>query len=193
MKIAPKKLLTATDAELIERCLEGDEDSWAALIERYQQLIYSIPYRYGATAEEAADVFQAVCIDLLSELPKLRETVALRSWLATLTAHRCFHWKKKQKGARDRDSLEDLAAEPAADVETVAEIIEQAQTSQGVREAMRRLSVRCRQMVRMLFFDDPPLPYKEVAGKLGLAIGSIGFIRGRCLEKLRRELEAQGL
>lgn len=192
MKIAPKHLREATDAELIEKCLAGEEDAWAALIERYQQLIYSIPYRYGATPEEAADVFQAVCVDLLSELPKLRETAALKSWLATLTAHRCFHWKKRKK-AKDADSLEDLAAEPVAETDTVAQIIEQAETSQAVRDAIRALSRRCAELVRMLFFDDPPLPYKEVAQKLGLAIGSIGFIRGRCLDKLRRELESQGI
>ncbi len=192
MKIAPKSLREASDAELVEKCLAGEEDAWAALIERYQQLIYSIPYRYGATPEEAADVFQAVCVDLLSELPKLRETAALKSWLATLTSHRCFHWKKRKK-AKDADSLEDLAAEPVAETDTVAQIIEQAETSQAVRDAIRRLSERCARMVQMLFFDDPPLPYKEVAQKLGLAIGSIGFIRGRCLEKLRRELETQGL
>jgi DNA-directed RNA polymerase specialized sigma24 family protein len=34
------------------------------------------------------------------------------------------------------------------------------------------------------------LPYAEVATRLGLAEGSIGFIRGRCLKKLRQTLES---
>jgi hypothetical protein len=44
----------------------------------------------------------------------------------------------------------------------------------------------------MLFFEQPPRPYRQVARSLGLAAGSIGFIRGRCLTRLRRELERRG-
>ena len=47
-------------------------------------------------------------------------------------------------------------------------------------------------MVRLLFYEQPPLPYNEVARRLGLATGSIGFIRGRCLQKLRAQLKAAG-
>jgi DNA-directed RNA polymerase specialized sigma24 family protein len=44
----------------------------------------------------------------------------------------------------------------------------------------------------MLFFEQPPLPYTEVAQKLGLATGSIGFIRGRCLNRLQKILGELG-
>jgi hypothetical protein len=43
-----------------------------------------------------------------------------------------------------------------------------------------------------LFFVHPPRSYQDIAAGLDLAVGSIGFIRGRCLEKLRRRLEEQG-
>ena len=48
-------------------------------------------------------------------------------------------------------------------------------------------------MIGMLFYADLPMPYREVARKLGLAVGSIGFIRGRCLRKLQKLLESEGL
>jgi DNA-directed RNA polymerase specialized sigma24 family protein len=47
-------------------------------------------------------------------------------------------------------------------------------------------------LVQLLFFEQPPLPYAEVARRMGLATGSIGFIRGRCLEKLRKALVEYG-
>jgi DNA-directed RNA polymerase specialized sigma24 family protein len=47
-------------------------------------------------------------------------------------------------------------------------------------------------MIELLFFQSPPLPYSEVAQRLGLARGSIGFIRGRCLHRLKKILEAKG-
>ena len=63
---------------------------------------------------------------------------------------------------------------------------------QLVRDALRSIPERCRKMLKMLFFEQPPRPYLEVAKELGLAEGSIGFIRGRCLEKLRKALEQRG-
>jgi DNA-directed RNA polymerase specialized sigma24 family protein len=58
---------------------------------------------------------------------------------------------------------------------------------------MLRLTPRCQEMIRMLFFEEPAKPYDEVAQSLGLATGSIGFIRGRCLKQMLRVLEELGL
>jgi DNA-directed RNA polymerase specialized sigma24 family protein len=61
-----------------------------------------------------------------------------------------------------------------------------------VRDAISQLNPRCEQMVQMLFFENPPRPYQEVAAELDIATGSIGFIRGRCLQKLKKYLEKMG-
>jgi DNA-directed RNA polymerase specialized sigma24 family protein len=68
----------------------------------------------------------------------------------------------------------------------------QLEQEQTLREAISEMPRRCAQMIQMLFFDTPSRPYAEVASALGLAEGSIGFIRGRCLARLRKHLEAKG-
>jgi DNA-directed RNA polymerase specialized sigma24 family protein len=68
----------------------------------------------------------------------------------------------------------------------------QIQQEQIVREVVEKLPSRCAELVRLLFFEQPPLPYAEVAQRLGLATGSIGFVRGRCLERLRKILLESG-
>ena len=68
----------------------------------------------------------------------------------------------------------------------------QLEKEQMVRNAISELSPRCERMVRMLFFETPPRPYEEIAKELGIATGSIGFIRGRCLVKLKQQLENMG-
>jgi len=44
----------------------------------------------------------------------------------------------------------------------------------------------------MLFFEEPARPYREVAASLGIALGSVGFIRQRCLDRLRKRLDEAG-
>jgi DNA-directed RNA polymerase specialized sigma subunit len=83
-------------------------------------------------------------------------------------------------------------AEPRSREATFPEIREEMERVQLLKETVAELPERCQRMVQMLFYHDPPLPYSEVARRLGLAEGSIGFIRGKCLEKLRANLEKKG-
>lgn len=181
-----------SDERLVRECLAGSEQAWSALIDKYKALIYSIPRRYGASPEDAADIFQSVCLELFSELHRLRQTAALRSWLITITAHQAFHWSRKHRRQADREPArvddEGLAiASPMA-----ADEIERVEREQMLREATASLSPRCQEMIRLLFYAEPPLPYRELAKQLGLATGSIGFIRGRCLQRLQKTLQRMG-
>jgi RNA polymerase sigma factor (sigma-70 family) len=181
---------TWTDARLIRACLAGSEPAWAAMIAKYKNLIYSIPMKYGATPQDAADIFQSVCLELFSELPRLRKPAALRGWLITVTAHQSFHWNKRLR-QRAEDELTDLEAETLSN-DPSADLVAELEREQMLREALAGLPARCQEMIRLLFYQQPPLPYREVAGRLGLATGSIGFIRGRCLKRLQRTLEKRG-
>jgi len=179
-----------SDARLIRACLKGDDRAWSALIDKYKNLIYSIPRRYGASREDAADIFQAVCLELFNELPRLRKRSAFRSWLITVTAHQAYQWKRKLgRRAEDELTAED---EERLDTGPPADLIEEIEREQMLRETIAELSPRCRELITMLFYREPPLPYRDVARQLGLATGSIGFIRGRCLKRLERMLEQRG-
>lgn len=181
------------DAQLVRRCLDGDEDAWLSIVERYKRLIYSIPFKYGATAEDAGDIFQSVCVDLVTELPKLRKPDALRAWLISATRHRSLRWKTKTRREHTWDTVESVIETLPAEGPDAERAIESIQREQSVRDAIASLPERCREMVRLLFYTNPPLPYVEVARRLGLATGSIGFIRGRCLKKLEAALKARGI
>ena len=180
-----------SNTRIVAECLAGDERAWSALLDRYKNLIYSIPLRYGTPHQDAADIFQAVCLDLFNELPRLRDAEALQGWLIRVTTHKCYHWKRRQTGQETdlgEQALEGLAAEHAIPPDVLASI----EREQMVREAIDRLPPRCREMIQLLFFEHPPVPYNDVARRLNLATGSIGFIRGRCLKRLKKILEENG-
>jgi RNA polymerase sigma factor (sigma-70 family) len=182
--------VTWSDARLIRACLKGNEQAWSTLIAKYKNLIYSIPMKYGANPEDAADIFQAVCLELFAELPRLRKPDSLRSWLITVAAHQSFHWKRKLRH-RAEDELTDREAETLG-IDPSPDLIEQIEREQMLREAVAALPTRCQEMIRLLFYQQPPLSYRDVAARLNLATGSIGFIRGRCLKRLQRTLEKRG-
>lgn len=186
---APKEA-SIEDEQLVQACLHGDEKAWNRLIDKYKRLIYSVPIKYGLSPDDAADIFQNVCVDLFTNLSKLRKVESIRSWLITVATHKCFHHRKQQRKDVELDAMEQEMAEEI--VPAAPQVMQEVQEEQAVRDAVQRLSPRCAELVRMLFFEQPPLPYTEVARKLGLATGSIGFIRGRCLNRLQKILGELG-
>ena len=125
-------------------------------------------------------------------LPQLRSHESLRAWIMTVASHQSYQWKRRwvqraQREGEDCDTAIDLHVVKPPDT------LEQAERERFVREAITHLPPRCRTLVRMLFYQDPPVPYETVAGQLGLATGSIGLTRSRCLKRLERILNDVGV
>ncbi len=178
-----------TDERLVGLCLQGDEGAWRVLVDKYKNLVYSLILKYRPGSEEATDLFQGVWLDAFNDLAKLKKRGSFKSWLISLSNHKCYHWRQQQrrKGQHEiaMDEPETLEEHTAISPDFVSELERQ----QWVREALRQLSPRCQELLHLLFFAKPPKPYQEVAEHLGLAVGSIGFIRGRCLKKLETLFE----
>jgi RNA polymerase sigma factor (sigma-70 family) len=178
------------DDELVAACLQGKEDAWSDLVDKYKNLIFSIPIKYGFSRDEAADIFQDVCMNLLSDLKNVREPKALPKWIIMVTSHKCYHAKAKSQRmvtSGEEDTLiANLGVPPAGE-----KIVEEAEVEQGIRDAIAAMTPRCQQLVQMLFFEEPSRPYKDIAGSLGIATGSIGFMRQQCLDRLRSRLKGK--
>jgi RNA polymerase sigma factor (sigma-70 family) len=188
-KLQREKQAPWPDDRLVAECLKGNEQAWSALLDKYKNLIFSIPIKMEMY-DDAADIFQAVCLDLLSDLPRLREPRALPKWLMQTCYRKCLQYQRRAERHVPLDEgQEDSSASSAA---LPDDMLAQLEREQIVRDAMTELNPRCERLVHMLFFESPPRPYQEIASQLGIATGSIGFIRGRCLWKLRKQLEKKG-
>src|SRR5258708_9824537 len=157
-----EKRVASSDVRLVRDCIGGREEAWSALIHKYKNLIFSIPIKYGLSRDDAADVFQGVCLGLLSELPRLREPRALPKWLMQVTAHKCFHWRRQQLRLVSSDSED--AGIPEIEVPAAADrLLLEAGQDTMVREALTGLAPRCRRLLPMLFFEKPLPSFHGIA------------------------------
>jgi RNA polymerase sigma factor (sigma-70 family) len=193
--MAAKDLNQSEDRELIAECLEGDHTAWEVLIRRYQRLIYSIPIRARLSQEDAADIFQAVCLKLYEKLDSIRDSERISSWLITTTSREC--WRIAARNRRegvppvsDDDNNSRLMEIPATGLlaDEEREALEQ---QQQVRQSVESLPDRCRELLRMLFYEKDELSYVDIAHRMKMPVPSIGPTRARCLEKLKKLLEGK--
>jgi RNA polymerase sigma factor (sigma-70 family) len=188
--------LLVDDRALVEACLRGDSDAWEALILKYQRLIYSIPIRAGFSPVDAADIFQSVCLKLFEKLATVRKQDNISSWLMTTTSRECWRVVEKRRhetkpSIYDEDYENDIVSrlsseEPLADQRRIA-----FERQQIVRAAIDVLSERCRVLIRLLFYSKEEPSYVDIARQIKVPLNSIGPTRARCLQKLKRILEAK--
>jgi RNA polymerase sigma factor (sigma-70 family) len=180
------------DTALVSRCLAGDRAAWAALVQRYQRLVYAVARRVGLDDHGAADVFQTVFERLVQHLPRILDPSRLHAWIVTTTKREAL--AQRRRAQRDVSmtraaDAEDPAAEwDVADESPIAEeALAELQLLNQLRNALDRLDARCRDLLLLLFRDeDDKLSYDEVARRLATTVGSIGPTRARCLDKLRK-------
>ncbi len=176
-------------AGLVDAAKAGSEEALAEIVAELSPLLWQVARASGLSAGDAEDVLQTVWLRLLSHLAGIRSPAALTAWLVTTTRREAW---RVRAASRKQLPAEDcwLAALPDPGPDSA----EQTVTGDQRRElwaALRQLSPRCQELLRIIAFVEHP-DYAAVAAALDMPRGSIGPTRGRCLAKLRAILAAGG-
>jgi RNA polymerase sigma factor (sigma-70 family) len=173
-----------SDADILLRCANGDHEAWSILIHRYKDLVWSAALRTGLDIADAEDVFQEVFLELRRSASRIRNPNALPRWL--LVATRRLSYKVAVQRRRILPQLTLDLVDPASlpEHEVIA-----AESRIELERGLEQLDPRCAQLLRILFFSPEAPSYDALSEQLGIARGSIGPIRIRCLNRLRRVLE----
>lgn len=188
------------DEALLAQCRAGRQAAWSTLVRRYQRLVYTVPRRAGLDDGAAADVFQTTFARLVEHLDRIEDAARVRAWLVTTAKRESLRLLEQARRVVDlapaggRDEADDGGEDPLdrlpADDPLPEELLSELQQHDRLRRAVDRLEPRARAFVELVFLHEPPLTYAEIAARLGIAEGSIGPTRARCLAKLRTLLEA---
>jgi RNA polymerase sigma factor (sigma-70 family) len=170
-----------SDQVLLHSCRAGDEQAWQRLLDKYERLVYSIPLSYGLPREDAADIAQIVFSALIQSLETLRDDSNLGGWLALVT--RRHTWRVLQQ--RQRELVEELDHEiTGALIPSQSTDIQRWELIEWLHGGLALIGKRCRDLLMALYFEPEQPSYVEIARRLGLAAGSIGATRARCLQRL---------
>ena len=196
MTSAAPDLAQQDDRHLIAACLEGEVIAWETLIARYQRLIYSIPLKSRLSADDAADVFQSVCLTLYKKLASLRDHEKISSWLITTTTRECWRVSaRNRREAQASDSGSDDDSNPLESIPSAAPLADEERETlerqQAVRQGVESLPERCRELLTMLFYQSDQWSYADIARRMEMPVPSIGPTRARCLEKLKKLLQGK--
>ncbi len=181
----------ASDRVLVELIVRGEhvQAAWDALLARHSNLIYTMPRRYGLQESDASDVYQAVCEALWKEVATLRDPDRLPAWLLAVAGRLSGRAiaRNRRRAVHERSLPDEDLSLPDFGPQPDEEMLRREEW-QTVDTAVRALPERCRSLIWYLYYDASRPAYEEIARRMDLAEGSIGPIRGRCLEQLKKHL-----
>ena len=178
------------DADLVRRCLEHEAGAWEALVDRYADLVYGIARRSGLDGARSEDLVQDVFLALLKNLRRLRRHDRLMGWIVMAARREAWRARRRENATRAREEIRSRPEQDPAPGPEQALVSEEQR--HVVQRAMSSLDTRCQRLLDALFLRGEG-DYKQIGDELGMAVGSIGPTRKRCLEKLLRALDEQGI
>jgi RNA polymerase sigma-70 factor (ECF subfamily) len=184
------------DDELISLIKRRDDDSFAALVERYKSRVFTLAYRMLSQRQEAEDVAQEAFIHVYQSIDSFRLGDKFSSWVYRITSNLCIDHLRRRKHreisldapvGQDRDvymQIPDRSRGPEG------KILE-SESKLALEKAISQLSPPYKTVVVLRHVHN--LAYEEIAETLRIPLGTVKTRLFRAREILKRKLSSQGL
>jgi RNA polymerase sigma-70 factor (ECF subfamily) len=173
------------DADLLRAVAQGDEESLAAIYDRYRTILFGLLFRILGNRAEAEDILQEVFVQVWQRARDFDENRGKAfTWLVTLARSRAID-RLRSLGSRSR-TIEAATKESA---DAVADAVEDAINSERgevVREALKELPEEQRAALLMAYFDG--FSQSEIAERTNTPLGTVKTRMRTGMTKLREVL-----
>jgi RNA polymerase sigma-70 factor, ECF subfamily len=180
------------DEELMPLIGEKDPDAFGVFYDRHGGVAYSLAYRIVGERGAAEDVTQEAFISIWRSGARYDAARgSVRTWMLGIVRNRAIDFLRSKAGRAPKLDFDDdsiLEHRPAAE-QTESEAL-QRETAQEVRGALDELPGEQAKVIQLAYFGG--FSHSEIAGMLGVPLGTVKGRMRLGLEKIRGEL-AEGL
>ncbi len=158
-----------TDEDLAAMARErgpSSEDAVAALLRRYERMIYRACVSYLRDANLAEDASQGVLIRIYRGINRFQGRSSFRTWVYRIVRNECYSVSSHHARHRVCESLDETVyLDHTVDM---LDFTKQVETSNDVHIALRRLTPKDREIIKLRFFRD--LSIKAIAVQLDTSL-----------------------
>ena len=178
----------AAQDELIERCLEGDQLAWEAIVRQHWRKVFNVAYKFVGKHDEAEDLTQDIFLKIFRSLQTFDRRANFQTWLISVSRNLCIdHYRsvRKERETIDRD-IDPGDLSPTSHEISPYVALEQRDRVGLLREALEKLPATLRTAV--LLRDIQELSYQEIATELRLPEGTVKSRINRGRTELARQI-----
>ncbi|NBB94352.1 MAG: sigma-70 family RNA polymerase sigma factor [Planctomycetes bacterium] len=172
---------TISDADLLQRHIDGDPQAFEALMGRHRRPLYAFLARFTGDRALAEDVFQETFLQVHRSVGMFDTDRRFKPWLYTVAANKArdaMRSRKRHKTA-PLDAAVDASGGNGAsfadllpgDIPLPEEDLMNLETRRAVQELITDLPDDLRVVLTLAYFQN--LPYKEMSQILDIPVGTI--------------------
>ncbi|HEX5654602.1 MAG TPA: sigma-70 family RNA polymerase sigma factor [Chitinophagaceae bacterium] len=176
------------DNEIISKVLQGDQQAYALLVNRYQNYVFTLTLRMIKSREDAEEVAQDIFIKAYRALADFRGAAKFSTWLYTIVNTSCITFLRKKK--MDLQSLDNEKVFEIADSQDSgfrANLVEQKSKAAMVNNAITLLSPDDAQVITLFYKGEQSLD--EIAEILGIEPNTVKVRLHRARARLKDKMQ----
>jgi RNA polymerase sigma-70 factor (ECF subfamily) len=189
-----------SDAELLVRYAEGEEDAFREIVNRYKNGLYAFLKRFINQQSVVEEVFQETFLQLFTSRDSFDPSRPLRPWLFTIAANKAKDYLRKQHrtaaiplgtiSEQDEMSFDDMLNCLASDTRVPYEGLERDEMARRVREVIADIPESLREILILAYFNE--FSYKQMAEILSIPIGTVKSRLHTAVGRFARDWKAAG-
>ena len=179
-----------TVEELVRAAAEGDQDAFAQLVALYEKRVYALALRTTGNQEDAADVAQEAFLAAWRGLPSFRGEAGFSTWLYRLASNAAIDQLRRNRRQREEASLDAGEMDTPDQSPGPQEAAEGSELQRAVADGLASLSEDHRRILLLREYQE--LSYEEIAGQLGVDLGTVKSRLSRARGALRKILLKSG-
>ena len=183
-----------SEAEIIQKLQERDEQAFRQLIENHRQLVVNTCFGLVHNLEDAEDIAQDVFIEVFRSVHKFRADSKISTWLYRIAVNRSLNFIRDNKRRKLAQSIEEIFSPgkeksgnfspekvSAPDTE-----IENSERAAILHKAIDSLPQNQRVAFTLNKYED--LSYKEIAAVMETSVSSVESLIHRAKKNLQKKL-----
>ena len=186
------------NSDTLRGLLNGDPAAWKDFFRQYDPLITSIVSwsKWWFDLHTQHDIAQQIRMELPRALAGYTGQSSLDYFIKRICIHRCVDEVRRQFKERQRlvslDNEYNFHPDPAAGAEydPIRQIV-LAERASALKRLMDSMETACRSVIEPFYMEN--LSYKELSQRLGISMNTVGSRLARCLDKLRKKIENDGV
>jgi len=180
--------------ELMARIAKGDEDAFEILVNRHQNSILNLVYRFIGDRTQAKDLTQEVFIRVWQSAKSYEPKAKFTTWIYRITANLCFNELKSSRRRKwfsfnwsYEDGEHTFEETPSDSAPSAEDLLLEKERSRQISDALQSLPDNQRMALVLKRYDD--LSYQEIAQIIGCSVSAVESLLVRAKRTLQEKMK----
>ncbi len=177
------------DADLIQRTLEGDQQAFTALVEKYQKQIHALAWQKIGDFHIAQEITQDAFSTAYQKLTTLTHHSRFSGWIYAITSNKCKNWcRKKRLAVQSLEQTDPVELEEVYYSEYMTQQREEAANKKRraiVQKLLSKLQESDRTIVNLYYIAE--MTCEDIGRFLGVSPNTVRSRLYRARNRLKKE------